>query len=456
MEDDFPYYTDSPTVNKTKRKCRMQSQVQAGVSSVEQAIKRPRGRPPTRRQHLHLPPAMIGQPLPGTPLQLPGVPSCAKCLAKRFIYEPRTFCCGDGAIVLPSYTFPPELTRLYTAPDEKSIYHNIPDLVPNDGGPKYLQLYFYDGQHEAAKRSGCFKELNQDVIDILMGITHSNPYARFFRSLQEIDVNEDTQIHIHKNPVRDQRVSNAPTSDEVAVIWSEDTTLGETSGPHILVTGRTQASHRIMHFYGCYDPLQYPLLFQNGECGWHQGLKKHAPNTAARSRNVVVPPSSFTTAASLLDAEAHRSSQQTSSDERNVSCREYYSYKLQNRPGNMLLRAGRCFQQYVVDMHVKLENTRLDFFRHNQDTIRAELYQGLLDTIDAGEQCAANVGRRVILPATYTGGPRDMKRRYLNAMSLVQRYGKPNFVVTITCNANWPEIKKMNLLVEKKLRTDQI
>ncbi|XP_074304673.1 uncharacterized protein LOC141639446 [Silene latifolia] len=107
----------------------------------------------------------------------------------------------------------------------------------------------------------------------------------------------------------------------------------------------------------------------------------------------------------------------------------------------MLLRAGRCLQQYVVDMYVKLENTRLDFFRNNQDTIRAELYQGLIDTVEAGENCAANVGHRVILPPTFIGGPRDMKKRYLNAMALVQRFGKPDFFVTITCNANWPEIK---------------
>ncbi|XP_021761012.1 uncharacterized protein LOC110725856 [Chenopodium quinoa] len=34
-----------------------------------------------------------------------------------------------------------------------------------------------------------------------------------------------------------------------------------------------------------------------------------------------------------------------------------------------------------------------------------------------------------------------MKRRYLNAMALVQKYGKPDLFVTMTCNANWPEIK---------------
>ncbi|XP_074319211.1 uncharacterized protein LOC141656277 [Silene latifolia] len=123
-------------------------------------------------------------------------------------------------------------------------------------------------------------------------------------------------------------------------------------------------------------------------------------------------------------------------DERQISCREYYCYKLQNRPSNMMLRACRCFQQYVVDMYVKIENTRLDFFRNNQDTIQAELYQGILDTVDAEECCAANVGRRVILRRLI------LEKCYLNAMVLVQKYGKPDLFITMTCNANWTKIQE--------------
>lgn len=39
-----------------------------------------------------------------------------------------------------------------------------------------------------------------------------------------------------------------------------------------------------------------------------------------------------------------------------VSCREYYCYKLQIRPlqKSILLHGGRLFQQYVVDMYVKV------------------------------------------------------------------------------------------------------
>ncbi|CAO2814082.1 unnamed protein product [Amaranthus hypochondriacus] len=35
-----------------------------------------------------------------------------------------------------------------------------------------------------------------------------------------------------------------------------------------------------------------------------------------------------------------------------------------------------------------------------------------------------------------------MKKRYLNATALVQRYGKPDIFLTMTCNGNWVEIKQ--------------
>ncbi|XP_074277137.1 uncharacterized protein LOC141600787 [Silene latifolia] len=107
----------------------------------------------------------------------------------------------------------------------------------------------------------------------------------------------------------------------------------------------------------------------------------------------------------------------------------------------MVIRGGRLFQQFIVDMYVKIENTRLDFLRLNQDTIRADLYQGILDTLELGESSTCNVGKRIVLPPSFLGGPRDMRRRYLNAIALVQKYGKLDLFITITCNPNWAEIK---------------
>ena len=58
-----------------------------------------------------------------------------------------------------------------------------------------------------------------------------------------------------------------------------------------------------------------------------------------------------------------------------VSCREYYCYKLQIRPQakSSLLHIRHLLQQYVVDMYVKLETFGLDYFKNQEDEIRAYL-----------------------------------------------------------------------------------
>ncbi|GKA79553.1 ATP-dependent DNA helicase PIF1-like protein [Tanacetum coccineum] len=37
-------------------------------------------------------------------------------------------------------------------------------------------------------------------------------------------------------------------------------------------------------------------------------------------------------------------------------------------------------------------------------------------------------------------GPCDMRKRFLDAMTLVQDAGKPDIFLTMTCNPNWPKI----------------
>lgn len=64
---------------------------------------------------------------------------------------------------------------------------------------------------------------------------------------------------------------------------------------------------------------------------------------------------------------------------------------------------------------------------------KAELYQGIIDSIRNGETRGSKVGKRIILPATFISGRRDILRRYVDAMSLIQRYGKPGLFLTITC-----------------------
>lgn len=121
--------------------------------------------------------------------------------------------------------------------------------------------------------------------------------------------------------------------------------------------------------------------------------------------------------------------------------REYYCYKFQIcSSDNLILLGGRLLQQFVVDIYIKIETSQLLFCRLNQKKIRSDLYQGVVDCVNVGETEPSRVGQRIVLPASFIGGPRDMRRRFLDAMMLVQEDGKPDIFLTVTCNPSWPEI----------------
>ncbi|KAL3846228.1 hypothetical protein ACJIZ3_003631 [Penstemon smallii] len=103
-------------------------------------------------------------------------------------------------------------------------------------------------------------------------------------------------------------------------------------------------------------------------------------------------------------------------------------------------------------MYIKLETSRLDYFRseQRQRDLRTESYQGIIDSIFVhGETDPSNIGQRVVLLSSFIGGPRDMRRRYVNAMALVQRFGKPDVFLTMTCNPAWVEIRESLLPGQK-------
>jgi hypothetical protein len=82
----------------------------------------------------------------------------------------------------------------------------------------------------------------------------------------------------------------------------------------------------------------------------------------------------------------------------------------------------------------------LDYKHNHQKETRADLYQGLVDSLHAGEGRSEDVGKRTVMPSSFIKGPRDMRRRYLDAMALVQRFGKLDIFLTMICNPKWDEI----------------
>jgi hypothetical protein len=109
---------------------------------------------------------------------------------------------------------------------------------------------------------------------------------------------------------------------------------------------------------------------------------------------------------------------------------------------NLILYDKRLFQQFAVDTYIKIESSRMDYIRNHQDDIRADLYQGLVDSLHADEGRAEAAGKRTVMPSSFIGGPHEMRRRYMDAMALVRRFGKPDIFLTMTCNPNWDEIKR--------------
>uniref|UniRef100_A0A453BJF4 Helitron helicase-like domain-containing protein n=1 Tax=Aegilops tauschii subsp. strangulata TaxID=200361 RepID=A0A453BJF4_AEGTS len=97
-----------------------------------------------------------------------------------------------------------------------------------------------------------------------------------------------------------------------------------------------------------------------------------------------------------------------------VTMREYYCYKLYTRPSILypILHGGWLFQQFAVDTYIKIESSRQDYIWHNQKKVRAELYQGLLDTIQAREQNGDAVGKWRVL-CRISGSGKTLKVRTL-------------------------------------------
>jgi len=127
------------------------------------------------------------------------------------------------------------------------------------------------------------------------------------------------------------------------------------------------------------------MLFSQGDHGWHTKIDIVQPEDgSARSKY--------------------------------VSKDAYYAFRLHPRPmePSDLFRGGRLFQQYIVDAWASIEQSELNWIRHNQKTIRADLYDGLRDALRGVQGVdLRQMGKRIVLPASHPG----MHPSYVSAVS---------------------------------------
>ncbi len=95
-----------------------------------------------------------------------------------------------------------------------------------------------------------------------------------------------------------------------------------------------------------------------------------------------------------------------------------------------------------MDAYVVVEQNRLRYLYLNQKKLRANLYQGLQDTIVVSHNSAVATGQRINLPFSFIGGPRHMVQNYQDAMAICRWARCADAFVTFTCNPQWLEIKR--------------
>ncbi|GBL74088.1 hypothetical protein AVEN_230988-1 [Araneus ventricosus] len=99
-------------------------------------------------------------------------------------------------------------------------------------------------------------------------------------------------------------------------------------------------------------------------------------------------------------------------------------------------------------MYAKFESERLLYIRLNQRTQRVEQFVHLRDA-GMNEGDLANIGQLIILPSSFTGGPRYMHERTQDAMTYMKNYGRPDVFINFTHNSNWTEIQQKLFVGQK-------
>nr|XP_025617318.1 uncharacterized protein LOC112709653 [Arachis hypogaea] len=301
-------------------------------------------------------------------------------------------------------------------------YHLMGSLIPPKGNiAKFSQLYVFDTQNEienrmAAIRGEHHKEIHEDIVrELKQMLDDNNVLVKAFRMVRDSlarEPNNTIKLRLLGKRGKDGRRYNLPNTDEVAALIVGDFDIDKTDRDIVVETqsGRLQ---RINQLNLAYLGLQYPLLFPFGEDGYKE------------------------------DIPFNKGSQSGSKGRQEVSLREFFAFRIQERlaDGSPLLYSRRLFQQFLVDGFSMIESSRLNYIRLDQEKLRCEMYKGIKEAVLSGETTPSSRGKRIILPSSFTGGPRYMIQNYQDAMAICKVVGYPDLFITFTCNPKWPEVE---------------
>src|ERR1700723_1635085 len=264
------------------------------------------------------------------------------------------------------------------------------------------------------------------MLDLQTMLGVHNPYVPLYKQAYQImadkPANEraNVQARITLREGTDHRRYNLPTVQEVAAIIPGSGEEDVQKHREIILRLQGGALHRISHLNPLYSPLHYALLFPKGDQGWHTNIPwMPGLNNKTLSGG--------------------------------VTQRCYYSYRLHTRENEptAIFRAGRLFQQYIVDAFASIEESELFWVRTHQEDIRADLYQTVWDGLQNDPDLdMGQIGTKIILPASHLGSPRHMFQLFQDSMAICRYCRKPDLFVTMTANPNWPEVQEALLKLD--------
>ncbi|KAF7807564.1 uncharacterized protein G2W53_039725 [Senna tora] len=351
----------------------------------------------------------------------------------RATKKPKFFLgCMQGKVSLPPPKEPPNLlAKLITKKDSRSAhfmkeirnYNNI--LLPCEGEkPKFAQLYIYDTHNEMSNRVNNTSSSKEDgqydaslVLQISQLLDSFNPLVMQYRTVKErlrYSNANDLRLKLIRKRNSDARTYNIPSASEVTalIVVDFDMSTGERD---IIVENRYGLLQGIDELHPLYLPMQYPLLFPYGEDGYRvDTLYRDGSITEDRKR-------------------------------RHLTLRQNFAYKLQDRRHhfNMILKAGKLSQQFMVDAFTSVEGQRTCYVRFHQRRLRYENYVTLTEALARGNVQSTSIGKRIILRSSFTGGERYSRENFQDAMTICTATGFPDLFITFTCNPRWPELDKI-------------
>ncbi|OMP05477.1 hypothetical protein COLO4_08825 [Corchorus olitorius] len=302
-------------------------------------------------------------------------------------------------------------------------YHQIGPLLPPDGSrPRFAQLYIYDCENEVSNRVRAVTGgrsadgINRLIVEGLMVMFDScNEVVKLFRMAKEridVDRSKPVRIRLLRSRGCNPRTYALPTTAQIGGLIVGD--FGRSDGDRdVIVEHQNGMLGHISIVHPLYMALQYPILFPFGEDGFTPNMRY--AGSAASSGNI------------------HQT----------LSMQDYYSYQIRQRSRQCetLLRGSRLFQQFCVDVLSFVSEGELLWLDNHQNDIMADLYSNVRDLVHRGDVDVSAVGKRIILPASFTGSPRYLYQKYQDAMAICRAYGYPDLFITFTCNGNWPKLQ---------------